>query len=90
MMTANKTNACCCDYLHCVVDERIREKAAWIPKNLEAFSPEEARQLIHELRVHQIELELQNEKGRRAQMELEASHLQAFQQKPVTIKDVVS
>ena len=34
---------------------------------------EEANQLIHELRVHQIELELQNEELRRVQHELEIS-----------------
>ena len=36
------------------------------------FSSEEARQVLHELRVHQIELEMQNEELRRAQLELEA------------------
>ena len=39
----------------------------------ESLSPEEARRAPHELRVHQIELEMQNEELRRAQAELEAS-----------------
>lgn len=41
--------------------------------NLETLSLEEARHLVHELRVHRIELEMQNEELRRAQEALEAS-----------------
>ncbi|MHB0955753.1 MAG: sensor histidine kinase [Pirellulaceae bacterium] len=51
----------------------VREKAAQSTENLEVLSREKTRQTIHELQVHQIELEMQNEELRRAQVELEAS-----------------
>lgn len=40
--------------------------------------PEEVRKVIHELLVHQIELELQNEELRRAQAELDAARTRYF------------
>lgn len=43
-----------------------------------ALSPEETRQTLHELRVHQIELEMQNEELRRAQAELDAARARYF------------
>ena len=42
------------------------------------LSPEAARQLVHELRMHQIELEMQNEELRRRQETLEASWARYF------------
>ena len=50
-------------------EEILREKT----DNLPSSSGDELQRLVHELQVHQIELELQNEELRRAQVELEDS-----------------
>ena len=55
-----------------------REKADRSPKKHEAFSPEETLRIIHELQVHQIELQMQNEEMSRAQAELDAARVRYF------------
>jgi PAS domain S-box-containing protein len=48
------------------------------PGQLAAMSPEQTQRMLHELGVHQIELEMQNEELRRAQAELSAARARYF------------
>src|SRR5450432_1422857 len=57
---------------------RAEERASATPKDIEALSPELAGRELHELRVHQIELEMQNEELRRTQEQLEVSRARYF------------
>ena len=52
-------------------EEIAREQTARSPEGFAAPPSEDPRRTLHELRVHQIELELQNEELRWAQGELE-------------------
>lgn len=58
--------------------EIARAREAELPTAAETLSPEEAREVIHELQVYQIELELQNDELRRAQESLEAARARYF------------
>ncbi|MGA3168263.1 MAG: ATP-binding protein [Terriglobia bacterium] len=59
-------------------EDIARKKAAQSSEDLQALSPEETRQTLHELRVHQIELEMQNEELRRAQVALDDARARYF------------
>ena len=57
------------------VDQR---SAAQTPEDIDSLSAEEIRLRFHELRVHQIELEMQNQQLRQTQEALEASKARYF------------
>ena len=60
--------------------EEIFQKNAslLLPEQFEAVTSEEARHLLHELAIHQIELEMQNEELRQAYVEIEAARAHYF------------
>ena len=57
---------------------RAEEINAQSPENIDVLLPEEVKRILHELRVHQIELEMQNEELRTSQVELEAARMRYF------------
>jgi PAS domain S-box-containing protein len=66
------------DSLRDRAEKAFREMPDGSLENLDALSPETLRASLHELRVHQIELEMQNEDLLRAQTDLDASRARYF------------
>ena len=76
-MTGNDSQHDQADKLRQRAETTFRDNIARSPE-YEAATPEETQRLLHELRVHQIELEMQNEELRRAQVELDAARARYF------------
>ncbi|MBS1230812.1 MAG: hypothetical protein H6R17_4089 [Proteobacteria bacterium] len=53
-------------------------QAAKVDGSCDVLSPEAIRQMVHELRVHHIELEMQNDELQRAQLALDAARARYF------------
>ncbi len=56
----------------------LHEHASSFPEDSVSLSPEESRHLVHELRVHQIELEMQNDELRVSEAALDAARERYF------------
>ena len=58
-------------------EQLLQQRISAVPGDLESTLPEASQLMLHDLRVHQIELQIQNEELQRAQEELVAS-LEAY------------
>ena len=61
-----------------VLRQRAEERLLRQHEELDKVTPADLQSVVHELRVHQIELEMQNEELRHSQQELEASREKYF------------
>jgi len=77
-MSGKKSVANPADELRKQAEQIAREQSIQKPENLESLTTEEIRQTLHELRVHQIELEMQNDELRLTQIELEKAQARYF------------
>jgi diguanylate cyclase (GGDEF)-like protein/PAS domain S-box-containing protein len=57
--------------LRSIAEALISKEDSYNKEKIDQLSPKEINSLVHELKVYQVELEMQNEELRRAQLELE-------------------
>jgi len=77
-MTSQDTPSYDPSELRRLAEKKTREKAGRFQERIDTLSPEEIRQTLHDLQVHQIELEMQNDELRRVHDELDASRARYF------------
>ena len=90
MMPTNNPRATASE-LRTQAEAALRAKSAAQPDDLEAMSPHATRAMLHELQVHQIELELQNEELRRTEAALDdslANYFDLYDLAPVGYQDL--
>jgi PAS domain S-box-containing protein len=56
-------------------EEIVRKQSPPFPDDLASLPPEKIHGMLHELRIHQAELQMQNEELRQAQLEIEAAKI---------------
>ena len=61
-----------------IAEDKAKERESLLPKDFSNISPEEMQVMIHDLTVHQIELEMQNEEMVRLQVELNEARTRYF------------
>lgn len=59
-------------------DDRAFEQMMLSPKTLEELTPTSMLKMMHQLQVHQVELEMQNDELRRTQLQLDAARSRYF------------
>ncbi len=59
-------------------EEKQKTRQKKKPENIDNMKPESVKKMVHELKVHQIELEMQNEVLRETQIELDVSRSKYF------------
>ncbi len=64
--------------LRCRAEALLQARSAGSRVDLGAVTLDGMRRLVHQLQVHQIELEIQNEELRRAQVELDEARARYF------------
>ncbi|MBI5591165.1 MAG: PAS domain S-box protein [Deltaproteobacteria bacterium] len=77
-MTGKEVASASKNALHQQTENAAPDESIVVAGNQGSLSPEESGRLLHELRAHQIELEMQNDELRRAHAELDASRARYF------------